>query len=185
MSTTSTSKPPKPPIHIPPTSSLHPLTAVTGTHPLTLGDHTYIHLRAILTTTHTPLKIGAHCIIGEKALLGIQHNDPNTASEEKQETILEDHIVIEPKAVVEGANIGAGTVVGVGAKIGKGARIGKYCKIGALCSVGPYESIPDYTVIYGNDERRTDCSGMEALRMKAVEQQVEVLRLAEFAARKK
>ncbi|KAL8750440.1 MAG: hypothetical protein Q9199_007062, partial [Rusavskia elegans] len=60
-----------------------------------------------------------------------------------------------------------------------------YCKIGPLCSVDPYDDIPDHTVIYGYNERRTDRSGMEELRMKAVEQQVEVLRRAEFAARKK
>lgn len=61
----------------------------------------------------------------------------------------------------------------------------QYCKIGPLCSVAPYDHIPDRTVIYGYNERRTDRSGMEEVRMKAVEQQVEVLRRAEFAARKK
>ncbi|KAI4253082.1 MAG: hypothetical protein L6R42_007712 [Xanthoria sp. 1 TBL-2021] len=184
MSTTTTTKPPKPPTHIPPTTTLHPLTTFTGTHPLTLGAQTYIHLRAILSTTHAPLEIGAHCIIGEKAILGLQQNEKE---EEKKDgtVLLEDHVIIEPQAVIQAAKIGTGTVVGVGAKIGKGASVGKYCKIGPLCSVAPYDDIPDYTVIYGYNERRRDRSGMEEVRMKAVEQQVEVLRRAEFAARKK
>ncbi|KAL9001330.1 MAG: hypothetical protein Q9169_000221 [Polycauliona sp. 2 TL-2023] len=190
---TSTTKPPKAPTTIPSTSSLHPLATATGTHPLTLGPNTYIHLRATLTTTHAPITIGAHCIVGEKAVIG--HLDLNNVKDEgegegegedEKGIVLEDHVIIEPKAVVEvGVSIGAGTVVGVGAKVGKGVRVGKSCKISPLCTVAAYEEIPDYTVVYGYDERRVDRSGMEAVRMKGVEHQVEVLRRAEFAARKK
>ena len=61
----------------------------------------------------------------------------------------------------------------------------QFCKINALCTVVPYETIPDHTVVYGHNERRVDHSGMEELRMRSVEQQVEVLKRAEFAARKK
>ncbi|KAL8837832.1 MAG: hypothetical protein Q9176_005466 [Flavoplaca citrina] len=184
MSTTS--KPPKPPTSIPSTSSLHPLTALTGTHPLTLGPNTYIHLRAILSTTQSPITVGAHCIIGEKAVVGQQQteNDGEENAEERG-VVLEDHVTIEPNAVVEASRIGTGTVVGVGARIGKGTLVGKFCKINALCTVAPYKTIPDHTVIYGHNERRVDRSGMEELRMRSVEQQVEVLKRAEFAVRKK
>lgn len=63
----------------------------------------------------------------------------------------------------------------------------QYCKIGPLCTVAAYEIIPDYTVLYGYNERRIDRSsrGMEGFRRKAVEQQVEVLKRAEGAARRK
>lgn len=67
----------------------------------------------------------------------------------------------------------------------------QYCKINPLCTVAAYETIPDHTVIYGYNERRIDrgssssSGGMEAFRRKAVEQQVEVLRRAEGAARRK
>ncbi|KAL8928938.1 MAG: hypothetical protein Q9172_000690 [Xanthocarpia lactea] len=191
----STSKPSKPPTNIPPTSSLHTLAITTGTYPLTIGNNTYIHLRAHLTTTHGPLTIGSHCIISEKASVGYQSHshasNPNSNNEEEekeekvQAMILSDHIVIEPKAQVEASQIGEGTVVETGARIGRGAVVGKYCTIGALCSVGPYEDVPDHTVIYGNDERRIDRSGTDALRAKRVEQHVEVLKKAELAARKK
>ncbi|KAL8734659.1 MAG: hypothetical protein Q9166_001315 [cf. Caloplaca sp. 2 TL-2023] len=184
--TTITAKPTKPPTTLPPTSSIHSLATVTATHPLTLADHTYIHLRAHLTTAHAPLTIGSNCIVAEKATVGLlTPKDEGSHGDEQTTVILEDFVVVESKAVVEGSSIGEGTVVKVGAKVEKGAVVGKYCKIGPLCSIAPYEKIPDHTVIYGHNERRIDRSGTDALRAKTVEQHVEVLKKAELAARKK
>ena len=61
----------------------------------------------------------------------------------------------------------------------------QFCKINPLCTVAPDEIIPNHTVIYGHNERHVDRSGMEELRTKGVEQQVELLKRAEYAARKK
>lgn len=36
--------------------------------------------------------------------------------------------------------------------------------------------VPDFTVVYGMNQRRRDRPGLEALKMKANERQVEVLR---------
>ncbi|KAL8932685.1 MAG: hypothetical protein Q9216_006729, partial [Gyalolechia sp. 2 TL-2023] len=170
------------------------------THPLTIAAHSYIHLRAHLDTTHAPLEIGENCIISEQTVVGISssssareensqegNEDNNNNDDDGDEgVILEHHVVIEPKAVVEaGSRIGEGTVVDVGAKVGKGAVVGKYCKIGPLCSVAPDEVIPDHTILYGYNERRIDRSGMHEVRAKMVEQQVEVLKKADMASRKK
>ena len=52
----------------------------------------------------------------------------------------------------------------------------QHCKIGPLCEVKEGETIPDYTVIYGHGERRTDRSGVEELKAKMVGKQIQVLR---------
>lgn len=122
-----TSKPKPPPTSLHPTSSVSPLTTLTGTHPLTIAAHTYIHLRSHLDTTHGPLEIGENCIISEKTLLGLSspHEDGKQHQEDNAGVVIENNVVMEPKAVVEASRIGEGTVVDVGAKVGKGAVVGK------------------------------------------------------------
>lgn len=117
------------PLH--PTSSIHPLTTLTGTHPLAIAAHTYIHLRSHLDTTHGPLTIGENCIISEKAFVGLSsaHDDEQQQQQQDEGVTLENFVVIEPKAVAEAARIGEGTVVDVGAKVGKGSVIGKVCAL--------------------------------------------------------
>ncbi|KAL8775962.1 MAG: hypothetical protein Q9203_003819, partial [Teloschistes exilis] len=168
------------------------------THPLTIGQTTYIQVRAHLDTTHAHLTIGSGCVVGEFASVGLKNSDKDVegkvnviddggdgsggAGEEGVE--VEDHVVIDAKVVVEeGCTIGEGTVIECGARIGRGARVGKYCKIAPLCSVAPGEVLPDYTVIYGFNERRIDHSKPEAARAKAAEALVEVLKKAEMAIR--
>jgi dynactin 6 len=52
----------------------------------------------------------------------------------------------------------------------------QYCKVCALCTVAAGEVLPDYTVIYGNNERRTEKPGLEAARAALHDREVEVLR---------
>ncbi|KAL8695132.1 MAG: hypothetical protein Q9218_000300 [Villophora microphyllina] len=175
---------------IPSTSTIHPLAIPTGTYPLTIGENTYIQVRAHLNTTHAPITIGQGCVISEYTQIGIQQKDNpgnenggDRVSELLEGVVIEDHVVIEAKAVIEGRRIGEGTIIECGVKIGRGAVVGKYCKISPLCSVAPIEVIPDYTVIYGFNERRIDRSGTEALRVRTAEAHVEVLKKAEMATR--
>lgn len=135
IQTTMSSKHPIPPTTLPSTSTISPLATTSGTHPLTIGQNTYIQVRAHLSTDHGPVTIGSGCVIGEYSTVGLQQQD----SEKDDETIdddvgagpgegvvIEDHVVIEAKAVIEGGTrIGEGTMVECGAKIGKGARVGK------------------------------------------------------------
>ncbi len=53
---------------------------------------------------------------------------------------------------------------------------GQYCKICPHNRVAEDESLPDYTIIYGENQRRTDKAGLEELRAKAVEKHVETLK---------
>lgn len=52
----------------------------------------------------------------------------------------------------------------------------QFCKIGALCRVAENEIIPDYTVLFGENRRRTDTSDIDDLKLKLVSRQAEVLR---------
>ncbi|KAI4207713.1 MAG: hypothetical protein LQ349_009822, partial [Xanthoria aureola] len=127
----------KPPTTLHPTTTLHPLTTLTGTHPLTIGLSTYIHLRAHLNTTHAPVTIHDHCIIGEKSIIGIQDASPahisaldQTGEKEGKEggdgggsgegklegkegevVELQSHISIAPNTIIESRKIGTGTEV--------------------------------------------------------------------------
>ncbi|KAL8737457.1 MAG: hypothetical protein Q9181_001673, partial [Wetmoreana brouardii] len=103
--------------------------------------------------------------------------------EEERVVVIEDHVVIEARATVEGRRVGQGTVVECVASVGHGAVVGKYCKISPLCAIASYEIIPDYTVIYGFNERRIDRSGVEAQRVKTAEAHVEILKKVEAAAK--
>ncbi|KAI4195994.1 MAG: hypothetical protein LQ350_006826 [Teloschistes chrysophthalmus] len=170
-------KSPKPPTTLPPTSTLSPLATKTGTHPLTIGEKTCIQVRAHLDTTHGPLTIGSGCVVGEFASVGLNSDKDvdgkddsgdegvgkgrgGLEGEEGEGVVIEDHVVIDARVVVEaGSRIGEGTIVELAAG----------------------EILPDYTVIYGFNSRRIDRSGPEAARAKAAEALVEVLKKAEMA----
>ncbi|KAL8827840.1 MAG: hypothetical protein Q9191_002940, partial [Dirinaria sp. TL-2023a] len=51
-----------------------------------------------------------------------------------------------------------------------------YCKIAPLCSVGNNEVLPDYTIVYGENQRRTGGAEEETLRAKMVEQHYQTLK---------
>lgn len=90
--------------------------------------------------------------------------------------MIQNDVVIEVGAVVEAKTVGEGTVIEVQAKIGKGAVLGKHCKIGPQCEIVEGETVPDFTVVYGNGMRRLDNSGVEDLKLKMVARQIEVLK---------
>jgi dynactin-6 len=57
------------------------------------------------------------------------------------------------------------------------ADVAQYCKIAPLCTVAPGEELPDFTVVYGFNERRQERPGLEGLRAKAHEKHVQVLKM--------
>lgn len=182
---------PKPPASISSSVTIADNASVTGTHPITIGSNTVVHPRTKLATAHGPITIGKNCIISERSNIGLQ-------SAGGEDVVIGNGVVVEVGAVVEGRDIGEGCIIEVGAKIGKGAVLGKvwllslsssfvlrifvlmvnsqHCKIGPLCEVQEGETIPDFTVIYGNGLRRLDTSGIEDAKMRMVGRQVEVLK---------
>jgi len=52
----------------------------------------------------------------------------------------------------------------------------QYCKICPHNRVAEDETLPDYTIVYGENQWRTEKAGLEQLRAKAVEKHVETLK---------
>jgi len=52
----------------------------------------------------------------------------------------------------------------------------QHCKVTALCTVAAGEHIPDFTVVYGDNQRREQKPGLEELRRSTHEKQLEVLK---------
>ncbi|KAI9678803.1 MAG: hypothetical protein M1817_005862 [Caeruleum heppii] len=170
-----------PPRHKPPTSLspnivIHDIASLVGTHRVTIGQHSVLHPRAKIISTHAPVTIGESCEIGEKSSVGVETDGGEDTDEgvlgEGQGTLLEDYVTVEPGAVVEAARVGEGTVIEVNARVGRGAIVGKHCKITPLCEVPPGDHVPDYTVIYGMNERRIDRSQTQEMRILLAKQHV-------------
>ncbi|KAI9814622.1 MAG: hypothetical protein M1827_003178 [Pycnora praestabilis] len=198
--TSSTSKPPlpppKPPTALSPTCVISETAQLVGTQLVTVFANTVVHPKAKLLSTLGTVVVGEGCIVCEKAVVGLGAAEAEEKikgktgvikgsgdgggdideGERQEGVVLEQGVVVEVGALVEARRVGEGTVVEVGAKIGRGCVIGKHCKIAPLSKVPPNETLPDFTVIYGNNERRIDKSGLEELRMKLNEKHVETLR---------
>ena len=67
---------------------------------------------------------------------------------------------------------------GYGEALGKIILIGRkqHCSINAMCTILPGEVIPDFTVVWGDGQRRTERKGLEEFRMKGTESHREILR---------
>jgi len=52
----------------------------------------------------------------------------------------------------------------------------QYCKICPHNRVAQDQTLPEYTIVYGENQRRTEKAGLEELRAKAVEKHVETLK---------
>lgn len=97
-------------------------------------------------------------------------------------TVLGRNVVVDSGAVVEAAEVGEGSVIEVGAVVGRGTIIGKvcshpcsifafgtcvrgvvgktnnqqFCTVTASSVIPPYTRLPDYTVVFGGNQRRVD-----------------------------
>jgi dynactin-6 len=79
---------------------------------------------------------------------------------------------------VEATSVGDGTIIEGAAKVGPGAVIGQHCRIGPHCTVPAGEVLEDFTVIYGENLRRTDVAGkmMMDANLRNLRKQVETMR---------
>lgn len=115
--TSTSTPPPKPPLTAHPSSLLSGGVAITGIHPVTIGANTVIHLRSKLTSAHGTITIGDGCIIGERAVVGLQGVGETGV-------VIGNGVVVEAGARVEGS-VGEGTVIEAGGVVGRGAVVGK------------------------------------------------------------
>ncbi|KAF8476224.1 trimeric LpxA-like protein [Kalaharituber pfeilii] len=141
---------------------------LTGTYLIRIGANSIVHPKARLNSTNGPITIGESCIINERCL--IQAADASGI-------VLGDGVLVECNTIIEGKEVREGTDVEVGVRIGKGAVVGKHCKLCPMTEVMEQEVLPDYTVIYGYNERRKDVSGNEASRRKVHDRHIEALKI--------
>ncbi|RKF59947.1 Dynactin subunit 6 [Erysiphe neolycopersici] len=163
----------KPPTFLDPTLTISEQASLTGKKLISIGSNTVIHPRCKLNSTYGSIAIGNCCIISERCRIGLQ-SEPSRAEADK--LVIENGVMVETGAIVEASRIGEGSVIEINSKIGKGAILGKYCKIGPFCEVADGEVIPSYTVIFGTGQRRLDQSGAEAIKVKMLLKQIEVLK---------
>ncbi|KAJ9618718.1 hypothetical protein H2203_008922 [Taxawa tesnikishii (nom. ined.)] len=144
---------PRPPCTIHPSAIISDKAIISGTYPVTIGENTVVHPYAKLSTANAPVVIGAHCIIAERASVGL-----GSRSGEGLDFVVtvEDGVSIETGASVAGKRVGESSVVEVNGEVGAGAVVGKFCKISACCNVPAGESLPDFTVVFGFGQRRVD-----------------------------
>lgn len=137
---------------------------ITGSKVVEIGENAFIHPHARIKAEHGNVIIGKGSIISEKAVVGVAEGS------EEADVVVGEFVSIESGALVEARKIGDHTTIEVNAKIGRGAVVGKWCKIAPLCEVREKEVLEDYTVVFGNGQKRTDVvlkEGKDVRDMKA------------------
>ncbi|KAK5703657.1 hypothetical protein LTR17_021933 [Elasticomyces elasticus] len=136
-----------------PTCTIHSTAIVsekaqfTGSHAVNIGEGAVIHPHARIRAEGGNVTIGKHSMLYERALVGTVDGEDVTIG---------DYVNIETGAVVEAKSVGDGTTVEVNAVVGKGAVLGRWCKIAPLERVAAGEVLEDFTVVYGDGQRRID-----------------------------
>ncbi|KAI5356876.1 Putative trimeric LpxA-like superfamily, dynactin subunit 6 [Septoria linicola] len=140
------------PVAKPPPCKIHSLAVVsdkaqiTGSHTVELCDNSVLHPHCKIKADHGIVYVGRSTIICEATIIGVTEGEGNV--------IIGDGVLIEAGATIEAKSIGDGTVIEAKAKIGKGAMIGKHCKISPLSEIAADEQLSDYTVVFGDNQRR-------------------------------
>lgn len=142
----------KTPCAIDQTSVIAEKARFTGSHLVRVGKNSVIHPHATLKSDHGKVLIGNDCSISERAIVGIV-SDSNGV---EQDVVIGDGVNIHTGARVEAQSIGTGSTIDIHARVEPGAVIGEYCKVGPMEVVGSGEVLEDFTVVYGNGQRRID-----------------------------
>jgi dynactin-6 len=119
------------------------------------------------------------CIISERASIGLLSAPPIASTSEDSKppgVTLADSITVDIGAIVEASHVGDGTHIEANAHVHAGAIIGKFCRIGPFCEVAAGEVLEDYTVLYGDGQRRIDKSETNEAKLRNTRKHVEVLR---------
>lgn len=139
---------------------------MTGTHSVDIGENTILHPYAKIKAEGGKITIGKTCIICEEVVIGFA-GPRSVEGTGGVPIVIGNGVTIEASAVVEARSIGDGTVVEVGAKIGRGAHIGRFCKITPMSVILPGEELADYTVMFGDNQRRVDQTMAEHQEIRA------------------
>ncbi|KAK0384717.1 hypothetical protein NLU13_7195 [Sarocladium strictum] len=167
---------PKPPVNFSSSLTISEKAVLQGTHSITIQAETVIHPGSKLESSVGSILIGRRCLVHERAHIGAQPEDLNTAK--PGGVSLGDYVIVEADCVVEAGDteVGDGSVLQAGSRVGTGARIGKNCTLTPKSIIRPGEELPDDTVVYANGLRRTDRRGLTDLRKSGLTKQITVLR---------
>ena len=167
---------PQPPVSVSSRSAIADVATLIGTHKITIAPLAVLQPRARLISTYEPIHVGEGCIIGEKATVGVLSKPTATSPNDNGGVTLSKHVTINLGATVEARFVGEGSTIEAGATIGRDSVIGKYCKVVHLSVLPPGTVLPDYTVVYGNNQWRREKGTLEELRKKTQEKRGKVLR---------
>ena len=96
------------------------------------------------------MTIGKNTTVAEKVVIGF------ATGQGEGDILIGDYVSIEAGARIEASSIGDGSTVEVNCVVGKGAVMGKDCKLTALNELKAGEVLPDFTIVYGDGQRRID-----------------------------
>ena len=140
----------KPPCTINLSATIADKAQLTGSHPVEIGENVVIHPYARIRAEGGKVVIGKNSVIYERAIVGTAEGAGGG------DVVIGDYVNIETGATVEAKSVGDGTTVEVSAVVKKGAVLGKWCKVAVLERVEADQVLEDYTVVYGDGQRRVD-----------------------------
>lgn len=174
--TTSSIAAERPPCTIHPTAIVADKAQITGSFPVEIAEHAVLHPYARIRAEGGRVIIGPYCIVAEGAVIGLP-----AGQEGGGDVVLDRYVSVESGAEVLAKRVGEVTELGIQAKIGKGAVVGSFCRLTATEVVGAGEEVEDFTVVFGDGQRRRDktlvkSEDVKRQRIRAQEKHVEVLR---------
>lgn len=103
---------------IDPTAFIAPTAVICGD--VTIGPNTCVGFGAVLTAEGGPIRVGAHCIIRENAVIRGTRQHP---------VVVRDHVLVGPRAYLVGCVVEASAFLATGVTVFHGARIGERAEV--------------------------------------------------------
>ena len=116
-----------------------------------IGSKTVIHPKARILALHGPIKIGDGNLIEEQTCIINKGDD-----DEEDSTVMEigNNNFFEVGSHCEATKVGNNNILECKSKVGRQVILGDGCVIGASCELTTNETLPDNTVVFGEDCQR-------------------------------
>ena len=124
---------------IDPTAYIAPTAVICGD--VSIGPNTCVGFGAVLTAESGPIRVGAHCIIRENAVIRGTRQHP---------VVIGDHVLVGPRAYLVGCAVDASAFLATGVAVFHGAHIGERAEVRVNGTVHLLTRLPpDATVPIG------------------------------------